>query len=169
MRDNRLWQILVAPQQASEQPTDNDWLEVEDQFGPLPTDFKTFLADYGTGCIGGFIWIFNPASNENLNLGRQIEKQLAALREVNVPGLTLFPADTGILPFGITDNGDLLAWRVHGEPNTWHVVVVDSRAPIFQVFEVGFSQFLAGILSRGIICSIFPDDFPPDHPAFTPI
>ena len=69
MRDNRLWQILAAPQRPSEQPSDNDWLEVEDQFGSLPNDFKVFLADYGTGWIDGFLWILDPARrNENLNL-----------------------------------------------------------------------------------------------------
>jgi hypothetical protein len=170
MRDNRLWQILAAPQQASERPTNSDWLEVEGKFCPLPADFKAFLADYGTGSIGGFVWLFNPASrNENLNLARQIDKQLAALQEASVPGLRLYPADEGILPFGITDNGDLLAWRVHGKPDAWPVIVVDSRAPKCQTFDAGFSQFLAGILGNELVCDIFPDDFPDEHPVFSPL
>ncbi|MBX9653679.1 SMI1/KNR4 family protein [bacterium] len=170
MQDNRLWKLLIAPHPAMEQPSNNDWSEIENRYRSLPVDFRTFVTEYGTGIIGRFIWIFNPASNnEHLNLGCQIDMQLAALREARIPGLTLYPAESGILPFGSTDNGDLLAWQVQGEPDSWRVVVIDSRAPIFQTFEVGFSQFLVGIFERELICDIFPDDFPCEHPIFSPI
>jgi len=169
MRENRLGQILAVPQHVSERPSNEDWLEVESNWCILPEDFKTFVTQYGTGKVDGFVWLFNPASrNQNLNLARQIERQLATLKEAALPGVALFPANGGILPFGITDNGDLLAWRVQGSPDTWGVVVVDSRAPKYQSFDMPFSRFLAGILKKELVCTIFPPDFPTDHPAFEP-
>lgn len=45
------------------------WSVFEDQLGlVLPSEYKVFLNRYGTGQIGGFLWVLNPFSR-NPNLG----------------------------------------------------------------------------------------------------
>lgn len=169
MLNARLRFLLPPPIKHQELPTENDWLAIERAFCPLPSDFKAFVSQYGTGSIGGFIWIFNPASrNEHLNLTTQIVTQLRALHDLTSLGLKGFPEVGGILPFGITDNGDVLAWKVLGSPDSWRVVVVDSRAPRYSEFEVGFSRFIGGVLERAFACRLFPSDFPSSHVTFHP-
>jgi SMI1-KNR4 cell-wall len=168
MCDNRLREILSPPKNPRESPSKADWKIVESKWCVLPTDFKSFVTEYGTGSIDGFIWIFNPASrNPNLDLVQQISRQIEALRGSTSVGLTAFPQSGGILPFGLTDNGDLLAWKVQGIPDSWGIVVVDSRAPSYEKFDRGFSDFLVGILRKKIVCTIFPDDFPSSSPKFS--
>jgi hypothetical protein len=167
---SQLGLIIEAPECPKERPSAEDWRAFETRFSAVPADFKAFIDQFGTGNIGGFIWVFNPASsNENLNLCIQVEKQLTALKGSRIPGLNLFPEKGGILPFGITDNGDLIAWKVEGRPDTWGVVVVHSRAPEYQEFSTPFREFLAGVLKKEIVCGIFPDDFPGSCPTFKSI
>jgi len=162
--------LLKAPDAPTEVPTDDDWGLIESAFLEFPEDYKCFLGKYGTGCIAGFIYIFNPASkNDNLNLSKQIEKQLWSLRECRPEGLRLYPEVGGILPFGITDNGDLLGWNINRGDGVSGIIVVDSRTSAWETFNIGFSQFLVGILRKNIVCTIFPDDFPPHQPEFIPI
>ncbi|MBI5722446.1 MAG: SMI1/KNR4 family protein [Planctomycetes bacterium] len=170
MNEKRIQILLACPEMVRELPSPEDWASVECKWCRLPADFKAFVSDYGTGCIDNFVWVFNPASqNENLNLSQQITQQLTAFKGTETLGLSLFPTKEGILPFGMTDNGDLLAWKVTGQADAWPVVIIDSRVPDYQEFEMGFSDFMYVILTKEVVCRIFPTDFPSDHPAFVPV
>jgi len=165
----RIDEMLNCPTVPLNAPTEAEWAEFEAAYCKFPHDFKVFLSQFGTGCIDEFLWFLSPVSpNENLNLTVQLERQLQALRESCDLGLPLFPEEGGILPFGITDNGDLLAWRTHGIPDEWGVVVVDSRAPEYVEFRQSFSRLVAGLLSGETKCTLFPADFPSDRPKFRP-
>ena len=108
-----------------------EWEKVEEKIGSeLPADYKDFVRLYGSGRINNFIWVFSPFSERiNLNLFEQVERQLSALRAVIAEGekcpYELFPASGGLLPFGLTDNGDVLHWLTLGSANNWVVVVND--------------------------------------------
>jgi len=101
-----------------------EWLDVEREVGtPLPSDYKAFIDRYGLGKLCDFIVVFMP-SHENLhvNLSIQIRQKLDVLQELasewgeELP-YSLFPARGGLLPFGATDNGDILYWLTSGSPD----------------------------------------------------
>ncbi|MCI0662085.1 MAG: SMI1/KNR4 family protein, partial [Acidobacteria bacterium] len=66
----------------------------------------------------------------------------------------------GLLPFAMTDNGDVLHWDTLGMPEDWTVIVNEARAPEYDEFESNFTDFLYGILTETVMCSIFPSGFP---------
>ena len=165
--------ILTAPSNPAELPVSSDWTAIENQIGKLPTDYKHFLERFGSGTIDNFLWILNPFSrNKYGNLLTVMEPVLSALKELRDSGedspYPLHPESGGLLPFGKTDNGDALFWQTVGEPDRWPIVVNAARDPTYEKFESDMTDFLAGILSRHVRCSIFPDDFPSQRPVFTP-
>jgi hypothetical protein len=104
----------------------------------LPQDYKDFIDFYGGGKIAGFISIFSPFSeNINLNVINQFSQQSGVLRELASSGEVLpypaFPAVGGIIPVGMTDNGDVIYCRA-GEAK-WSVVVNEARGPEWEAYD----------------------------------
>ena len=152
---------IVMPPPAIEHPSDTGrWLEVERKFGvELPQDYKNFIDSYGGGKIAEFISIFSPFSeNININIINQLNRQSDVLLELASSGEALpypvFPANGGIFPVGMTDNGDVIYWRT-GEAR-WGVVVNEARGPEWEAYDLSIVDFLVELLSGRVICGIFP-------------
>ena len=149
------------------------WASVESAIGTvLPADYKAFIEKYGSGRINSFIWIFNPFSNHpQINLVNQVSVQLNVLKELvqdfgeECP-YALFPENGGLLPVGITDNGDVIHWLTKGKPADWKIVVNEGRGPKYEEFDSDLTTFLRKILMREIRCSIFSQHFPQGTPYF---
>jgi hypothetical protein len=143
--------------------------------GKLPSDYKAFIERYGSGTIDHFLWVLNPFSaNKNANLLEQRESILNAVRELKKDWpdqhpYNLFPEPSGLLPFGGSDNGDMVFWLTDGEPDEWRVVVNAARDPEYDRFDCNMTDFLAGILTRRIRSIVFPDGFPSPQPVFDPV
>ena len=164
--NTKLLEILKPPERSLEVPTVKQWADFESQWHRVPADFKRFIATYGTGTIGEFIELWNPASrNEYMNLSEKISTTLSTFREWPRPGLKLFPEPGGSLPFGNTGNGDILAWEVDGDPEKWRIVVIDSRSSETETFDMCLTEWLIALLRRQITCKIFPS-FPGSIPMF---
>jgi hypothetical protein len=166
----------VLPPPANPVENRGDWAAVEKGLGtPLPRDYKDYIATYGTGSINDFISPCNPfSSNKNLSLQREIREQLEGLRGTRekFPDLwpiPLFPEEGGFLPWGKTDNGDVLHWVTEGAPDEWTVAVTAARDPEFEVHPFDMTEFLAKILTREIVCAVFPAKFPKGDPVFEPL
>jgi hypothetical protein len=80
----------------------------------------------------------------------------------------LYPEIAGLLPFGITDNGDVLFWKTMGTPENWSVVVGNSRSPEYQEFQISMTSFIASVLNGTKRVAAFPEDFPNSSPSFKP-
>jgi len=99
------------------------WPVVEGRLGKLPETYKDFVNGFGAGSIDNFIWIYIPfVENQNLELLQQIpvhERTLRALKEDHNYWLpfNVEAEPGGLLPFGITDNGDGLYWLMEGDPD----------------------------------------------------
>lgn len=169
---------LPAPSNPRE--VDVDWSAVQASLGTdLPDDYKTFVGRYGTGAICDFLYVLTPAAaSPHLNLLVRGAVVLHALREyrsdsarigVSVP-YSAFPSLGGLLPWGITDNGDTCFWRTgDADPNRWTVVVNDGRGSMWDRFGGTMSEFLEALLTRGYVSEILTDDeFPPKTKSFRP-
>jgi len=153
-------------------PTQSQWIAIEGKLGTgLPDDYKEFIQTYGTGKVDDFLYVFTPFSvNENLNLFDQLKLQSDVLVELksygeNVP-YKIFPEVEGVIPFAITDNGDVLFWKTSTEPNDWTVLVNEARSPDWEKYEMSMSKFLSEIVSHRLSCKIFPKSFPSASPKF---
>ncbi len=171
MSVEKLVGLLKPPLSPSEVPTELELAAVERELTPLPDDYKEFVRRFGTGCVDDFVWIFNPASkNKHLCLQQQIPKQVSGLEEAAKTADHLpreFHARWPyLMPFGLTDNGDLLFWYRFSSANRWTIVVIAGRFEEYDSFDLGLSEFLFGILSGSLRCSCFPDDFPSRKPRF---
>jgi hypothetical protein len=144
-----------------------DWSRIEADLGiGLPSDFKRFIAIYGSGSICDFLSLVNPfdlpegqSVREAVELGlwgfRRLQKQYGK----SFP-LPLYPEPGGFLPFGGTENGNALGWRCHGHPDTWDVVATDTHYEEFLILEgVRFLAFLIDVLNHrsAVFPSLFSD------------
>jgi len=170
-----LKRLVVPPSSPLEVPLSPPWDNLEQTIGtPLPNDFKACVETFGSGSFDNFLWVLNPFSaNPHLRLADQIKRTLGALRELKSDDpeelpYSLFPEDEGLLPWGMTDNGDGLYWHTGGDTSRWTVVVNAARDPECEEFPLGLTDFLVQILSKKVRSDIFPGDFPHTNPAFHP-
>jgi hypothetical protein len=152
-----------------------DWAACSHELGvALPEDYVALVDDWGAGCFDDFLWLLAPGHpNHNLDLIAQAGRQLAALEELQRAAIQPPPfapriATGGLLPWAITDNGDVCCWRLTDvtDPGSWTVVVLESRGPEWFGFEGGVAGFLTGLLGGGVRVSVFPDEVPSPQPGF---
>lgn len=151
-----------------------DWVAVEAELGTaLPQDYREFCEIYGPGTVDDFLTILHPsAAHIAARLGTMADRQLGGLKELRDQGLTelvpyaIFPEPGGVLPWGVTANGDACYWVTAGAPDAWKVVIADSRGSLWEPLGGGMAECLLGLISRTIVSVIFPTDFPSDHPEF---
>jgi hypothetical protein len=133
-----------------------------------------YIDAYGTGCLDDFIWVLNPFSaNSNLNLLTRGEAALSTLRELHASGIRkvpypIHPAAGGLLPWGITDNGNVLYWLTTGAPDGWPVVLSAVRDGRTERYPCGMATFLVKLLTGEVVSHLLPGDFPGEAPSFSP-
>lgn len=127
------------------------------------------------GSIDDFIWIYiHLIENRNLELLQRIPMHERTLRDLKEDHNYWLPFNVkaepgGLLPFGVTDNGDGLYWLMEGDADEWKTVVIEGRAAKWELFIENMAKFLAGLLTKTIRCTIFPEGFPSDRPRFAPL
>ncbi len=161
-----LYKVIAPPTLPVEAGSVEAWPVIEKAIGvTLPNDYKQYINTFGTGCIGRFLWPFNPFSEDKfLNLGYRINERLDALRELREHWdeqcpYPLYPDPGGLLPWGGTDNGDVLFWLTVGRPDDWPTVVNEARGPLYEEYQASMTDFLAKLISGEIISDIIPYDF----------
>ncbi|MEO0931109.1 MAG: SMI1/KNR4 family protein, partial [Pseudomonadota bacterium] len=125
---SRIIELLPVPPNASEQGG-GDWGALPEDFGGrFPEAYVDFVSTYGTGSIGGFLWVLNPFSqNPSLSLdqARYFRDAYQSLRD-DFPQYYLRNADD-FLPWAFTDNGDAIVWITNEDnPNEWSVCIQSS-------------------------------------------
>lgn len=143
-----------------------DWDAVERDFGvKFPTGYKKFVSTYGTGSIGGFLWIFNPNSvNRSLNSEaiRYFQSSYEELKQ-DFPSdyaRPAFPSVGSFLPWAVTDNGDTLVWIIdNGPEDKWCVGIMGSDQVQEEISELDFVEFAVHLLDHKIDSAILPQQF----------
>ncbi|HLJ89733.1 MAG TPA: hypothetical protein VKZ53_23180 [Candidatus Angelobacter sp.] len=150
--------VVPPPQSPKEGGTNLDWARITNLFGkPLPTDYMIFIERYGSGQIGGWLSVLNPFSkNPNISLTEQFFHLLASVSQLKeeFPESCPFPLlfePGGLLPWGISIDGDIFCWQTAGVSGRWSVVVLGRHSDP-EVFQYPFSQFLAKCITGEISC-----------------
>ena len=175
---DRIQQLIPPPRSPVEPGAPASWAAAEAALKTgLPADYKEFIDTYGTGSIDDFVTVMNPHSSiPHFRLVDYGETMLRATRDLRNGGIVeipfaIYPEPGGILPWGVTANGDWCYWCTdpQGGPDTWEVVVGVDRGP--QWFRHGgpLTVFLTEILDGTTRVPFFPDDFPSTSPAFVPL
>jgi hypothetical protein len=171
-----LVRILDLPDRVADRPGADDWLAAEGAVGrPLPPDFKAFLHRYGSGRIDGFLHVLNPvASREPVRLVPAMERLLGGLRALRsdapeeVP-YSLHPESGGLLPWAVSDNGDVFFWSTEAtDPAAWSIVVSAAGGPGWATHPGPMVRFLAELLTRAYRVPFLPSTWPSARPSFEP-
>lgn len=172
MSIEKLKGILFPPDPPFKTGDEEGWNQVESQLGTtLPIDYKEIISTYGTGGIDEFLWFLTPfVDDENVNFFKKmkvINDAYIVLRDQFPHHLkhNVFPEENGLLPWAYTDNGDVLYWLTKGSPDEWSIVIYGSSDDYYE-YPNSISEFLYDMLSRKIVCDIFPDDFPDENPKY---
>ncbi|WP_329893791.1 SMI1/KNR4 family protein [Xenorhabdus bovienii] len=145
-----------------------------DEIYPFPNDFIKLINQYGTGKIANFITIFNPISNNNdlifFKQKRFILDDFQYLIEYDNDcyKFNIFPNKNGLLPLGVTDNGDYIFWVTSPRDNSnlWKIAIIAARSPDVEYRDESLILFLICVFNKNIKCISFPTDFPSDTISF---
>jgi hypothetical protein len=134
-----------------------DWRRVEASLGTaLPDDYKAFVETYGAGKLGGFVRVRAPGEADWQEwVTAALSRGRASRGDIPFP---IHPEPAGLLPFADTDNGDVLWWLREGDPASWAVIVTEARGPEQDRFDASMTEVLEGLVSRELVCSVFPED-----------
>ena len=166
--------LMPAPASPCETGGPQRWREVQAELRTgLPTDYCQFIERYGTGCVDEYLWVLSPfTEREPLHLVKEGARLLKGMRylrtecgDEQVP-YPVFPEPGGVLPWGVTDNGDMLFWVTKGEPGEWFVAVNEGRGPMWEECHCSMVDFLVRVLSKEFRSEIMAVEFPSDSPEF---
>jgi hypothetical protein len=164
MKFEEFCQIIQPPETPVENGETEEWGRVEKAIGTrLPNDYKNYINVFGTGCLANFLWVFNPFTrNTNLNLLNQVTVQLNAITTLEEEfgeksPYQVYPTPGGLLPWGITDNGDVLFWLTNDEPDYWNVVICSARGREYEEFEATIIDFLHRLIFEAVSSEIIPN------------
>lgn len=164
---------LVPP--PDDQPPPADWAAAREKFGfDLPADYRELVDVYGSGLFDEELSVLAPGRDgETWDLLRQTDKQLWGLRYVRdqageEPPYEPEPVGGGLIPWGITGNGDVCYWRVIDveQPSSWTVVVDEVRGGEWYPFDGTVTEFLAGLFSGRVRAEFYDGTWPSQAPAF---
>lgn len=127
-------QQLPIPSTMYEYGKEERWPLIDNKY-TFPQYYIALITQYGSGLIANFITLFNPFSeNEYINFFQQKEWLIEDFRSLinDDPDdytFVLYPKHNGLLPIGITENGDTLFWVVSSEnSDLWTIAIIPSRS-----------------------------------------
>jgi len=167
MAIKELTAMMPPPQAPVDSGVGKKWPEIE-QGVSFPLDYIDFINFYGSGRIADFILIFNPFSSDpDINFFEQFKLVLSDLKELvesdsDYYDFSIYPAPGGLVPVGVTDNGDYIFWTVGSreDSDSWGTAIIASRSPDVEYFESDLTTTLTGALSGAVKSSSFPGSFP---------
>lgn len=166
--------LVPPPEHPHETGNHETWPHMDDDIA-FPADYIDFINGYGSGLIANFITLFNPFStNPALNFFEQkqlIIGDLASLNREDPDYFTypLYPEENGLVPIGLTDNGDYLFWTASdiNNSNTWGTAIIAARSPDVEYFDQNLTTLLFGILAGTLKPQSLPGSFPGREVGFT--
>ncbi|MGI5170048.1 hypothetical protein ACQEU3_37420 [Spirillospora sp. CA-253888] len=166
--------------QPIQEPVPPDWRAIADQTGlDFPSDYRSLAERYTALAIFEFFIIYHPTSRQ-ANLLAVMEPQLEMARvylrwtdefaggydpetgENIPPGGTVdynfYPETGGLLPWGVTANGQKCLWLTHENPEKWTVIIADDVVGWWH-YKGSMTAFLADLISEKFTCPAIGEDF----------
>lgn len=123
-----------------------DWSKVEARLKlQLPSDYKWFIEQYGTGWFCKAVFITSPfwqdsQGNDALSI---VNDQIRELYQSYVDSgdwpewpYPYYPQNGGLLTFASSYNNEYLSWLTHGAPSKWTIVLFHH----FELHDTGYSS-----------------------------
>jgi len=160
MSDRRLADLLAIPRGAAAR--DPRWAAVEGELGlRLPGSYKALVERFGASSWLDFLHVLSPF-DERLELRCRSEAALEADRALRrqFPShypLPLYPEPGGLLPWAVSDNGDVLYFITAGPPDEWPTLVKGARAPEFEVCFLPPALLVHHFTARRLRSAILPE------------
>ncbi|MBI1259274.1 MAG: hypothetical protein GC204_17550 [Chloroflexi bacterium] len=149
MSYSQLLSLLRPPEEPIETGSAEGWAAVEAMLSTtLPEDYKQFIGNFGSGWLGGFLFVWNPfASAFYMNFETRYVWKLGSLEGEPLP-YPLYPASGGLLPFAATKDGDTLFWVTQAQPDHWTIFILPARgsADDYDEYAMDFTTFLCKLL-----------------------
>lgn len=157
---SELTHVLLPPRSPTLVPADGEFVLLEEQLGTrLPADFHDYWKTYGAGAISDFVGILRPQQHPPHR--DYVASALESLRLDQPRPATNWqahPALCGLLPWGTSDNGDVLCWRMIDKPDSWPVAVLPPRSEEVDDYGMSMTRFLARWVSGELVVKSFPKD-----------
>lgn len=173
-----LQKIIPPPKHPKYNGSPDDWGRVERNLGvKLPDDYKTLINLYGTGGFLEFVYPLSPFAPASLsfNLPGAVKQTLSSYESGQKefpefsPPFPAYPHESGLFPWANTMNGDTLFWLTKGKPDSWPVVICDSKfSEKYDHFDLNATDFLARLMRGKIKSKVFPKDVLAGGTKFTP-
>jgi hypothetical protein len=132
------------------------WEDLEVLTGPLPADYKEFVAAYGPGIVGQFLNVLHPASAD-LDMFETIARMAPLYQEI-VPDVIphdVFPADGGMVQWAHTAEGDA-CFLVPQADGTWRVGVYFRQWAQWEEYEESIPSWIARQVNGSLIIAGLP-------------
>lgn len=164
---SELTKVVPPPAKPKKVPKAPRWDLIEKKLGTkLPSDYRAYCEHYGQGLFGNFAFVYTPFTGDDSALVPEALGTAAILRDLKesegdqqVP-YDIYPDSPGLLLWGGDQNGNRYYWLTKGARNKWPVVVLESRGPRSQQFDMPMTTFLAKALAKAIRVKVWPKDFP---------
>ncbi|AWR58585.1 SMI1/KNR4 family protein [Proteus mirabilis] len=164
--------ILPVPRHVYETGLNASWPLIDEKYS-FPKDYIEFTTQYGIGKIDNFLTLFNPfIDNDNWNFFKQKKWIISDFSELNESdpdyySFILYPDNNGLLPIGITENGDYVFWVITSDnSDLWDIAVIATRDSDVEYHKGNLVSFIEGILSKKILSACFPKSFPSSNIIF---
>ncbi len=154
MSIRQLMRVVPPPDDPDEVGTSVEEKEVESKLGmPLPRDYWELVQKYGSGTfIGSFLRIANPFVDD---LGKEAADKNGRVYSYYHNGelpWPPFPAQPGLLPVGVNENGNDLIYLTEGKPNRWPLLVKPHGSDKeYERWDLPLSTFLAQAMMNKIL------------------
>ncbi len=130
-----------------------DWAGLSRSWGKdLPSDYRTFIEEYGAGTIENYLVIYDPerkgappkGATGGMRVGTADAKDAWA-REHKSPDLAGTAPE--LIAWGSDASADILCWDVSSDdPDRWPVLVRNRDDDLWRRYDCGMAEFLARTL-----------------------
>jgi len=146
---------LMPPVTASD--TTVDWDAMAASWGrQFPSDYRRFIAVYGSGSVDEILAISAPTTREAMGSGAsgRIRSDAEVAEDMwrecrKAPGLE--GTAPRLIPWAASCSGDFLCWDTSDEdPDRWPILVYERGDSIWRRYDYGMVDFIARIMTADL-------------------
>lgn len=132
------------------------WEELEVASGPLPAEYKKFVAAYGPGVVGKFLCMLHPCSS-TLSMFETIGRMAPLYQELVPEAIPydVFPREGGMVQWAHTVEADA-CFLVPGTEGTWRIGVWFRQWAQWEEYDDSVPDWLARQVAGSLVIPGLP-------------